>query len=172
MKQSDRQLQHHEHRSQSAGGPRLSLLLHDIESPSNVGALFRCADALGCEHIYLSGSTPVPPNRKLRKASRSAELYVSYSKHNHFEDLLKTFKEDRVLALALELSVNSVALENFVLDEHYQSICLVPGSENHGLDEMLLNACEQAIYIPMKGKNSSMNIATACAIAAYQLQQG
>ncbi|MBB6522770.1 RNA methyltransferase [Pseudoteredinibacter isoporae] len=172
MTSSDRQLEHHEHRAESTLGPGLSFLLHNIESPSNVGALFRCADALGCEHIYLSGSTAAPPNRKLRKASRSAELYVSYSKHNHFEDLLDTLKENRVLTLALELSVNSIALENFVLDKKYQSICLVPGSENHGLDEKLLNACEQAVYIPMRGHNSSMNIATACAIAAYRLQQG
>ncbi|GAA6152375.1 TrmH family RNA methyltransferase [Pseudoteredinibacter isoporae] len=171
MSSLDRQLQHSDHNAAPSSGTRLSLLLHDIESPSNVGALFRCADALGCEHIYLSGSTPAPPNRKLRKASRSAERYVGYSVHRHFEDLLDSFHENKVLALALELSENSIPLEDFVLERRFESICLIPGSENHGLSEELLNACEQAVYIPMQGNNSSMNIATACAIAAYRLQQ-
>lgn len=169
MMTSDRQLEHHEHQARDTSPKRLSFLLHDIESPSNVGALFRCADALGCDHIYLSGSTPAPPNRKLRKSSRAAELYVSFSQHQHYQEALDELKQNNILTLALELSLNSVDLESYAKQTTADTFCLVPGSENHGLSKELLNACDQAIYIPMKGNNSSMNIATACSVAAYRL---
>lgn len=165
----DRQLEHHEHNNRPANKRRLSFLLHDIESPSNVGALFRCADALGCEHIYLSGTTPAPPNRKLRKSSRAAELYVNYSQHQHYQEVLDELSRNNCLSLALELSLNSVDLESYANQLNSEAFCIVPGSENHGLKDELLNACNQAIYIPMQGNNSSMNIATACSIAAYRL---
>lgn len=169
MTTKDRQLQHHEHKQSSASKTAIYFLLHDIESPSNVGAIFRCADALGCQHIYLSGSTAAPPNRKLRKASRSAELYVSYSQHQNYQEVFEILNTSNIATVALELSLQSEAIADFNKQPDSMGICLIPGSENHGLDNELLNACEAAVHIPMRGKNSSMNLATACAIAAYQL---
>ncbi|WP_299976485.1 TrmH family RNA methyltransferase [uncultured Pseudoteredinibacter sp.] len=166
---TDRQLQHHEHKQASPNKTAIFFLLHDIESPSNVGAIFRCADALGCQHIYLSGSTAAPPNRKLRKASRSAELHVSYSQHQNYQEVFEILNTSKIASVALELSLQSEAITDFQKKPNSMGICIIPGSENHGLDTKLLNACEAAVHIPMRGKNSSMNLATACAIAAYQL---
>ena len=70
------QLEHDSH--SSADTLSLSILVKDMESPSNVGSIFRIADALGVEKIYLSGNTQTPPNSKIRKVSRAAEQYVAY----------------------------------------------------------------------------------------------
>src|ERR1700750_2052496 len=71
------QLDHSSHRG--AGPLPLRLLAHDLDLALNVGALFRIADALGVEHLHLSGSTPVPPDPKIRKSARSAERHVAWS---------------------------------------------------------------------------------------------
>ena len=57
----------------------LRLLAHDVDIALNVGALFRIADALGVEHVHLSGTSPLPPDPKIRKTSRSAERHVAWS---------------------------------------------------------------------------------------------
>jgi len=71
------QLDHHHHYP-SNKKYRLSFLAHNIEIPMNIGSLFRLADVLGIEGIYLSGSSPIPPNSKIRKTSRAAEKYVPF----------------------------------------------------------------------------------------------
>ena len=59
------QLVHDDHHGELRRFP-LSLLVHDMAAPENVGSLFRLADALGVEKLYLTGTTPLPPNRKIR----------------------------------------------------------------------------------------------------------
>ena len=57
----------------------LRLLAHDVDIALNVGALFRIADALGVEHLHLSGTSPLPPDPKIRRSARSAERHVAWS---------------------------------------------------------------------------------------------
>jgi len=60
------QLDHSHHQHKVEKYP-VCFLVHDMEVPMNVGSLFRIADALGIEKIYLSGSSPSPPNSKIKK---------------------------------------------------------------------------------------------------------
>ena len=102
------QLEHSSHR----GMPLLALrlLAHDMDIALNVGALFRIADALGVEHVHLSGSSPVPPDAKIRKASRSAERHVA---HSYAADPLETvaaLKAQGWRLVSLEISTQSIPL--------------------------------------------------------------
>lgn len=172
---ADQQLDHQQFKNQQGSAPKeiqLSLLLHDFQSPRNVGGLFRLADALGIHHIYLSGDTPAPPNRKLRQTSRSTEKHVSHSIHSDYAEVLNALKTSAVKTIGLEISQNSQALEPYLAAkqaEPIQKLCLIPGSESAGLNVDLLNACTDVIHIPMAGQNSSMNVTAACAIACYRL---
>ncbi|MDQ7073238.1 MAG: TrmH family RNA methyltransferase [Gammaproteobacteria bacterium] len=74
----NKQLSHSHHQPQGTKYP-LCLLLNDFESPANVGSIFRLADAFGVEKIYLTGSTSVPPNRKMMRTSRATEKFVPYT---------------------------------------------------------------------------------------------
>ncbi len=85
MPSTNFQLDHSSHRG--AAPLPLRFLAHDVDLALNVGALFRIADALGVEHVHLSGSSPVPPDPKIRKSSRSAERHVAWS---HAADPLDT----------------------------------------------------------------------------------
>jgi tRNA G18 (ribose-2'-O)-methylase SpoU len=166
MPSANRQLDHSSHRA--AAPLPLRFLAHDVDIALNVGALFRIADALGVEHVHLTGTSPLPPDPKIRKTSRSAERHVAWS---HAADPLETvaaLKAQGWRIVSLELSTRSVALHELAMAPG-DRICLVLGAENTGVCQALLDASDATAHIPMRGHNSSMNVASACAIATYEI---
>ena len=166
MPPANLQLDHSSHRATTP--LPLRLLAHDVDIALNVGALFRIADALGVEHVHLSGASPLPPDPKIRKTSRSAERHVAWS---HAADPLATvaaLKAQGWRIVSLELSTRSVALHELAVAPG-DRICLVLGAESTGVCQALLDASDATVHIPMRGHNSSMNVANACAIATYEI---
>jgi tRNA G18 (ribose-2'-O)-methylase SpoU len=160
------QLEHSSHRG--AGPLPLRLLAHDVGLALNVGALFRIADALGVAHLHLSGSSPVPPDPKIRRSARSAERHVAWS---YAADPLATvaaLKAEGWRIVSLELSTRSIPLDTLAVGPG-DRLCLVVGAEDAGVCQALLDASDVTVHIPMRGHNSSMNVANACAIATYDI---
>jgi tRNA G18 (ribose-2'-O)-methylase SpoU len=163
---ANRQLAHSDHRG--AGTLALRLLAPDVGLASNVGALFRLADALGVEHLHLAGASPVPPDAKIRRTARSAERHVAWSHEADALRVVAALKRQGWRLVALELSAASVPLDALAIAPG-DRICLVVGAESAGVSQALLDAADATVHIPMRGHNSSMNVATACAIAAYDI---
>ncbi|WP_338847227.1 TrmH family RNA methyltransferase [Massilia sp. W12] len=161
------QLEHHQHQG-GAAQYALCILAHDLDDPMNIGSLFRMADALGVAKIYLSGSSPTPPHAKIKRTSRSAEKYVAWEYAPQALPLLEQLRRDGWRIVCLEITSASIPLREFAIAPG-DKICLIPGSENSGVCQTLLDAADVALHIPMQGQNSSMNVATACAIAAYDI---
>ncbi|AWF82322.1 RNA methyltransferase [Microbulbifer sp. A4B17] len=143
-------------------------LATDIGTPSNVGGLFRIADALGVEKIYLTGESLAPPNSKIRKVSRSTEKYVPYEYHLSAVKVAKSLQDKGYRLICLEISSNSIELRHAPVSKG-DKICLVLGSEKDGVAAELLEMADVVVHIPMQGINSSMNVTSACAIATYAL---
>lgn len=161
------QLDHSAHRAGDKKYP-LCFLAHDIDVPMNVGSFFRIADALGVEKIYLTGSSTTPPNSRLRKTSRATEKYVDFSYAKDPLTVINQLKEKGYRIVSLELTTASVDIRHFTLGKG-EKICLILGSENSGVCQALLDASDLVIHIPMRGRNSSMNVANACSIASYEI---
>ncbi|WP_083250564.1 TrmH family RNA methyltransferase [Acidihalobacter aeolianus] len=161
------QLVHDDHHGELRRFP-LSLLVHDMAAPENVGSLFRLADALGVEKLYLTGTTPLPPNRKIRKTSRAAEKYVPHEYATDPLAVVGKLQADGYRVVSLDLTTASLDLAVLPVSSG-DRICLVLGSENAGVSQALLDASDFSVHIPMRGLNSSMNVAMACAIAAYEI---
>jgi tRNA G18 (ribose-2'-O)-methylase SpoU len=161
------QLDHSHHRTALEKFP-LCYLANDVDVPMNVGSLFRIADALGVEKIYLTGSSCVPPNPKIRKTSRSAERFVDYSYTDDLDALVVQLKANGYKIISLEITSKSIPIEDLRVSEG-ERICLVLGSEDKGVCQKLLDASDETIHLPMRGTNSSMNVASACSIATYQI---
>ncbi|MFC1749827.1 TrmH family RNA methyltransferase [Pseudomonadota bacterium] len=163
----DKQLDHTQHQSNAKKYP-VCLLAHDIVVPTNVGSLFRVADALGLEKIYLTGQSAVPPNRQIKKTSRSTEKFVSYS---YTEDPLVVVDQLRSLGytiISLEITSSSADIRALTMSAE-DKVCLVLGSESTGVCQALLDVSDQSVHIPMYGQNSSMNVAMACSIATFEI---
>jgi len=163
----NKQLEHKDHQP-SHILYNVRYLAHNIDTPGNVGSLFRLADALGIEHIHLCGYTPVPPHSKIRKTSRAADAIVPFSYTSNPLDVTTQLRQEGFRIISLELSTTSIDIALFTPAPH-EKICLVLGAEGQGVSTELLNASDQTVHIPMLGQNSSMNVATACAIASYHI---
>lgn len=161
------QLDHSQHRPSGVRYP-VCLLAHDLQSADNVGSLFRIADALGLEKIILSGSTPAPPNSRLKKTSRSTDAVVDHLSIEDPVEYIASLKADGYTVISLELTTNSRALSDLSL-QNDSKVCVIVGSEYSGVEQALLDVSDLSVHIPMQGQNSSMNVAMACAIAAYQI---
>ncbi|MDH5407241.1 MAG: TrmH family RNA methyltransferase [Gammaproteobacteria bacterium] len=165
----DIQLNHQHHSNSNTQFP-VCVLVHNFESPMNIGSLFRIADALGIEKIFLTGSSLTPPNSKIRKTSRATESAVPWSYHEAPLDVIQDLRSKGYTIVSLEITSNSIDINEFDL-EGTEKICLIPGSENYGVPDEILKESDFAVHIPMMGQNSSMNVATACAIAIYKLTE-
>ncbi|MCO1334366.1 hypothetical protein MO867_08435 [Microbulbifer sp. OS29] len=144
----------------------MCFLATNIGTPSNVGGLFRIADALGVEKIYLTGESLVPPNSKIRKISRSTEKYVPYEYRQSALDTAQMLRDRGYRLICLEIASNSIELRQLPI-LHNEKVCLILGSEKDGVGTALLKMVDTIVHIPMLGVNSSMNVASACAIATY-----
>ena len=158
----------HTHHQRSPTKYPVCFLAHDMDVPMNVGSLFRIADALGVEAIHLSGTSIVPPNSKIRKTSRCAEKYVAFTYERDPLEQLRRLKADGYRIVSLEITSASIDVRDLAMTET-DRICLVLGSESDGVDQALLDLSDQTVHIPMLGHNSSMNVATACSIATFEI---
>ena len=163
-----RQLTHNDHEHLGYKYP-LVFLLDNVIDPSNVGAAFRIADALGVEKIYLVGATPYPQNRIITKTARSTEKYVLWEYYDKVNDCLKKINSEGYSIISAEITDNSKDSFNFNSFGKYNKICLVAGSEKNGICQEILDNSKEVIHIKMVGKNSSMNAITALSIITYQI---
>lgn len=149
--------------------PPIALALDNLRSAYNVGAIFRTADAVGIDHIYLYGITPTPENPKVAKTALSAEYAVPWSHHRNGPDHLATIHPHFHL-LGMEGGPGSCSIFEIPPTQEKRPLLLIMGSEFAGIDPALLRLCEALLYIPMLGFKRSLNVASAFSIAAYCLR--
>lgn len=161
-----------DHTSHHAGHRKLPIcfLAHNIELPINVGSLFRIADAFGIEMLYLTGTSAMPPNSKLRKTSRATENNVPFQHEKNPLEVVERLKAEGYKIISLEITSSSIDISDLSLSAA-DKVCLILGSENTGVNQELLNASDITTHIPMLGQNSSLNVATASAIAGFEIMK-
>lgn len=151
------------------------LVLHNIRSSHNVGAIFRTADAIGVTKIYLTGYTPAPLDRfgrergDLAKAALGAEKVVSWEQVRNPTSLLVKLKNEKFFIIGLEQEVRAVDYKK--ISPHTKTAVVV-GNEILGLSKQIRNKCDQITQIPMRGKKESLNVSVATGIAMYRLFDG
>jgi len=150
-----------------------SVWLHNIRSVYNVGSIFRTADALGVDHIYLSGYTPQPIDRfgrqrqDLAKISLGAEHSISWSVlDNHLSDIVE-LKSKGASLVVVEQDKNSLSLDQYVKPENTTEIIVAMGQEVNGMEQDQLDLADVIVEIPMHGEKESLNVSVAFGIAGY-----
>ncbi|MEW5805125.1 MAG: RNA methyltransferase [Patescibacteria group bacterium] len=150
------------------------LVLDNLRSALNAGAIFRTADAVGVERIYLCGITPRPSQsgragKDLAKTALGAEKHLAWEYKKRAGDAINQLKKQRFKIIALEQDKKAVDVFKFRLGKK-QKIALVLGNEVRGISKNILKKCDKIIYIPMFGKKESLNVAVAFGIASYCLK--
>ena len=146
--------------------PKLILILPNIRSGHNVGAIFRTADGAGVDKLYLTGYTPCPPHPQVDKVSLGAEKWMPWEYRKLTGKLLKELKQMGYTIVALEQTKHSQDIFSW---QPTFPLALVLGNEKTGVSKSLLKYCDQALEIPMRGKKNSLNVSVATGIAIYHI---
>jgi len=144
------------------------LFADGIRLIENVAGLFRLADAMGVVKIFLSASKNAYNTSRLKKISRSTTDWVSAVWGISFEETLQHLPKNTSV-LALEYTKESYPVAQLSEDLRDFPLVLILGSEVRGISKTVLNQADEQIYLPMYGKNSSMNVTMAAAMALYEL---
>jgi len=142
------------------------LVLDNIRSMSNIGSLFRTADAFALEKIILCGITAQPPHRDIRKTALGAEETVAWEYEENTLVAVQKLKSEGYLVLGLEQTDSSTQLSNFVWPKI--PIVIVLGNEVDGVSLEVLEQCHTCIEIPQFGTKHSLNVAVAGGIVAWE----
>jgi 23S rRNA (guanosine2251-2'-O)-methyltransferase len=144
----------------------VSVLLANVRSAYNVGAFFRTAEAVRCEHLYLSGISPPPTHRGVVKTALGAEERVAWSAVADPIALVDQLVEASVRIAAIETSLNAEDLFDW---SPSFPVCIAFGNEVDGLPAALLERATDRVRIPMLGFKQSLNVATAGGVVLYEL---
>jgi len=145
---------------------QIDALLDNIRSSWNIGSIFRSADGTGIHKIYLCGISPTPENLKVRKTALGAEDNIPWEHFNNGVETAINLKTQGSILWVLEDIANAVPLFQIELPSQNAPVVLIFGNELIGVDPDIIEICDQVISIPMVGKKSSYNVATAFGIAA------
>ncbi|PIQ85807.1 MAG: RNA methyltransferase [Candidatus Omnitrophica bacterium CG11_big_fil_rev_8_21_14_0_20_45_26] len=153
-------------RSQNAFLPRtpVSICLNDVRSLYNVGSVFRTADGMRAEKLYLCGISGKPPERAITKTALGAETSVPWEYRRQAVPLLKELKAKGYQIVVMEHTTQSVSYADF---KPIFPVCLVAGNEVSGVDTAIIDLADVLIDIPMLGEKNSLNVGVAMGIAAY-----
>lgn len=141
------------------------LILNNIRSMYNVGAIFRTADAAGIKKLYLCGITATPPRKEIEKTALKTIDYVDWEYYESTKELVLKLNEEGVKIIALEQTEQSINYHTFSYDK---PLAIIIGHETDGIDQEILNLCDHSIEIPMRGIANSLNVATAVGIILYK----
>ena len=148
------------------------ILLHNIRSVYNVGAIFRTADALGVSKIYLSGYTPTPldrfgvPRNDFAKSAPGAEKSVPWVFVKSPSTLLKTLSKEGFSICAVEQDTRSI---DYKKAPRKNKMIVLFGNEVRGLSPALLSKADVVIEIPMRGTKESLNVSVSAGIVLFKL---
>lgn len=150
--------------------PHLELVLDNIRSVHNVGAIFRTADGAGVRHLHLAGITARPGHPKLAKTALGADKQVAWTGWQNVLDTAAFLREKGYALWALEDTPTAVSLFSAPVHTATDSpLALIVGNEVTGVDPDLLAMCDHTFFLPMQGHKHSLNVSIALGTAVYHL---
>lgn len=146
------------------------IILDNIRSLHNIGAVFRTSDAFLIEKIYLCGITATPPNKEIHKTALGATETVDWEFASSTLEIVKKLKTQNINVLAIEQAEKAIMLNDFIPTTN-QKYALVFGNEVKGVQQEVVDICDDVIEIPQIGSKHSINISVAAGILIWDLFQ-
>ena len=142
------------------------MVLDNVRSLSNVGAVFRSADAFRIGELFLCGITACPPHREIHKTALGADETVCW---RYFESTVEACRELKSMGywiIAVEQVEGSVMLQDFKVEPN---TAFILGNEVDGVSEEVLPFCDLALEIPQQGTKHSLNVSVCSGIIMWDI---
>lgn len=150
------------------------VVLDNLRSVYNVGSIFRTANAVGIEKIYLCGTTPTPLDKKgdrrkdFAKVALGAEDTVSWEYIENTFECVDKLKKENYFIVALEQDEKSIDYKNVNVGNN-EKVAFVMGAEVVGIAKEVIEQCDIIAEIPMLGTKESLNVTIAFGVAVYRI---
>ncbi|MEI6316601.1 MAG: TrmH family RNA methyltransferase [bacterium] len=151
---------------------QIELVLLDIRSTYNVGAMFRTADAVGVSKIILAGITPAPldrfgrPRADIAKSALGSEKTMPWESVTNIVSRINQLKKKGYKIIAIEQSKDSIDYKKITPTGN---VAVIMGNEVSGVPKKILNKCDIVAEIPMRGMKESLNVSVSCGIALFRM---
>ena len=155
----------------------LVVVLDNVRSQHNVGAVFRTADAMRIERVVLCGICCCPPNQEIHKTALGAEESVDWSYFQNTFEAVQSLQQQGFTVYAVEQAHDSITLEEVAREmengqwtmENCPKIAVIFGHEVFGVQQSVIDQCDGCIEIPQYGTKHSMNVSVTAGIVMYRL---
>jgi tRNA G18 (ribose-2'-O)-methylase SpoU len=157
----------------------LIVILYNIRSTYNVGAIFRTCDGLGINEVIVTGYTPffdkgLPHEqeklrKQIHKTALGAEELIKWRRIDDIVDAINYCREQNCQIVALEQGSGSLNLAE--PRDYNEDIALILGEEVHGIPPEILAKCDKILEIPMCGKKESFNVSVAGGTVLWELRK-
>ena len=147
------------------------VILENVMNPTNVGAIFRSAAALGMDAVLLTPGCSNPLYRRSARVSMGTVFQIPWTYLESWPvDGLTQLRQLGFKTAALALRDNSVSIDDPRLEAE-EKLALLLGSEGDGLADVTISGCNYTVRIPMYHGVDSLNVAAASAVAFWQLRK-
>ncbi len=153
--------------SQIAANAKRIVVLENVQNPTNVGAIFRSAAALGMDAVLLTPGCSDPLYRRSARVSMGTVFQIPWTFLQ--DDWLTQLKALGFKTAAMALSDDSVSIDDPQLSQE-ERLAIVLGSEGDGLTAPTITGCDYTVKIPMYHGVDSLNVAAASAVAFWELR--
>lgn len=145
----------------------LVVVLDNVRSMHNVGAVFRTADAFRVQALCLCGISSQPPHPDIHKTALGAEDSVDWYYEADACQAVQKLKQQGYVVMAVEQAENSVMLNDLHLDSS-RKYALVLGHEVNGVQQAVVDLCNSCIEIPQYGTKHSLNVSVAAGMVMWE----
>ena len=144
------------------------VVLDNIRSLSNVGSVFRSADAFRIGELFLCGITACPPHREIHKTALGADETVPWRYFTTTAEACEELRSMGYRIFAVEQVEGSVMLQDFMAEPN---MAFILGNEVDGVSDEALPYCDGAVEIPQQGTKHSLNVSVCSGIIMWHLFQ-
>lgn len=144
----------------------LIVILDNVRSLNNVGSVFRTSDAFLVKAVYLCGITATPPHTEIHKTALGAEDSVEWRYFEDTNDAVDKLHEEGYIVYAIEQVKNSIILSDLQLNKDYK-YAVVLGNEVKGVQQNIVDKCDQSIEIPQFGTKHSLNVSVTAGLVIW-----
>lgn len=143
------------------------VVLDNVRSLNNIGSIFRTGDAFLIETVLLCGICATPPHKEIHKTALGAEDSVHWQYFSETQEAILSLKNDGYTLVAVEQTANSISLEHFPIDKQ-KKYALIFGNEVKGIQQEVVNHCDQSVEIPQFGTKHSFNVSVSAGIVLWE----
>lgn len=145
----------------------LTVVLDDVRSLHNVGAVFRTCDAFRVERVCLCGITATPPNAEIHKTALGGEDSVDWTYHPTAVEAVRSLHDAGYVVASVEQAEGSAMLDRLTLDPS-RRYAVVLGNEVKGVSQEVVDLSDMCIEIPQFGTKHSLNVSVAGGIIIWE----